>query len=72
MTNQELKDKILLLLPSAQIAEGKQYLEIEVAPNEINKVAKTLKASEELYFDYLFCQSGVDWKDMAAAPPRIS
>ena len=63
MTNQELKDKILLLLPSAQIAEGKQYLEIEVAPNEINKVAKTLKASEELYFDYLFCQSGVDWKD---------
>ena len=63
MNNQELKAKITLLLPSVQIAEGKQYLEIELAPDELRKVALALKESEELHFDFLFCQTGVDWKD---------
>ena len=63
MTNEELKAKILLLLPSVQVTEGKQYLEIELTPDTLHKVAKTLKESEDTYFDYLFCQTGVDWKD---------
>jgi NADH/F420H2 dehydrogenase subunit C len=63
MTNEELKNKILAVAPDAQVAEGKQYLEVTVTPEKLRELSKNLKDSEDTSFDYLFCQTGVDWKD---------
>ncbi len=63
MNNEELKNKILAIVPDAQIAEGKQYIEVTLAPDKLRELSKKLKESEDTYFDYLFCQTGVDWKD---------
>ncbi|HCT30736.1 MAG TPA: NADH-quinone oxidoreductase chain 5 [Bacteroidales bacterium] len=63
MTNQELKDSIAKLEPTATIEEGKQYINVSVAPQKWYNLAKGLKESKELAFDYLFNLTGVDYGD---------
>jgi NADH-quinone oxidoreductase subunit C len=60
MTNQELKDNIAKIAPTATFDEGKQYLNITVAPEHWYSLAKQLKESKELAFDFLFNLTGVD------------
>ncbi len=44
-----------------EIKEGKQYLEVNVAPAKLHSIAKALRESEKTQFDFLFCLSGVDY-----------
>jgi NADH:ubiquinone oxidoreductase subunit C len=43
--------------------DGKQYLEVTVIPGKIHELAKQLKENPETNFDFLFCQTGVDYGD---------
>jgi len=63
MTNQELKDNIQKIEPTATIEEGKQYLNVTVSPEKWHSFASQLKESKELAFDYLFNLTGVDYGD---------
>jgi NADH:ubiquinone oxidoreductase subunit C len=61
MDNQKLKEKVLSIVPNAEIVEGKQYLTVTIIPGKIFELAKRLKEDPETQFDYLFCQTGVDY-----------
>jgi NADH/F420H2 dehydrogenase subunit C len=63
MTNQELKDSILKIEPTAVLEEGKQYLNLTVASDKWHSLAQQLKENKELAFDYLFNLTGVDYGD---------
>jgi len=63
MDNDKLKEKVLSIVPNAEVAEGKQYLEVTVIPGKIHELAKQLKENPETNFDFMFCQSGVDYGD---------
>jgi len=66
MDNENLKAKVLSIVPNAEVVEGKQYLEVTVIPGKIHELAKQLKENPETDFDYMFCQSGVDYGDNLA------
>jgi NADH-quinone oxidoreductase subunit C len=67
MTTEELKIKIAELLPAATFEEGGDpiaigWLNINIGPAEWLLFAKKLRSDEQLYFDYLFCLTCIDWK----------
>jgi NADH-quinone oxidoreductase subunit C len=62
MTKEELKIKIAELFPSAVLDESSEWLTINIVPGELISVAEILRSKVELSFDYLFCQTCVDWK----------
>lgn len=62
MQIEELKNKIIELVPGADFTEGGEYLTLNVDPANWPSVARTLRNTESLYFDYLFCLSCIDWK----------
>jgi NADH-quinone oxidoreductase subunit C len=61
MDIEKLKEKVLTIVPEAEIEPNKQYLTVVVGVEKLHFLAKTLKDSEETQFDYLFCLSGVDF-----------
>ena len=63
MDNNQLKEIVLTIVPNAEVVEGKQYLEVTVIPGKIFELAKQLKENPQTDFDYLFCQSAVDYGD---------
>lgn len=63
MENEKLKDKIQTFLPETEIAEGAQFLEVTVEKKKIAELARFLKENEETRFDYLFCETAVDFSD---------
>ncbi len=63
MTNEQLKEKILSVVPDAEFKESKQYLTATVNKDKLHALAKNLRESEDTNFDYLFCLTGMDWGD---------
>ena len=63
MTNEELKQKVLSLVPDAEFTENKQYVTAIIPSAKFKELIKTLKESNDTLFDYLFCLSGVDYVD---------
>jgi len=61
MDNIQLGDFIKSVNPDLEIKEGKQYLEVTVPSPELYALARKLRESPEVQFDYLFCLSGVDY-----------
>ena len=61
MTNEELKQYILSLVPDAVVEEGKQFLSFTVNSEHIHPLSKKLKENPQTTFDYLFCLTAVDW-----------
>lgn len=62
MNNEELKQKITSITPTAEFTEeGSEYLNVTVDPANLRHLAENLRNNEELYFDYMFCLTGVDW-----------
>jgi NADH-quinone oxidoreductase subunit C len=61
MTNEELKIKLTELFPSAIFEEGREWVNFFVEPAELKSVAQKLRATPGLDFDYLFCQTCIDW-----------
>ena len=62
MTKEELKIKLTELLPTATFDESGEWLNIVITPGDLPIAAEILRNKIELNFDYLFCQTCVDWK----------
>lgn len=62
MTNEDLKQKILTIVPSVEFTEPVyQFLNVTVSPAKLRNLAKQLNTDPDLSFDYMFCLTGVDW-----------
>jgi NADH-quinone oxidoreductase subunit C len=59
----QLGEFVKLLDQDVEIKEGKQYLEVTVPPSKLHSLAKQLRERKESEFDFLFCLSGVDYKE---------
>lgn len=62
MNNEALKIKLSELFPSSIFEDGTEWLTINVDAANWKTVAKTLRGNNELFFDFLFCITAVDWK----------
>src|ERR1041384_2766277 len=62
MTIDELKIKLGELLPAATYEEGGEWLTLNIEPKDWLALAKQLRNDEQLFFNYLFCVTCVDWK----------
>lgn len=62
MNKEELKIKLTELFPTAAFDESGEWLNIIIAPADFLSLAEILRNKLELGFDYLFCQTCVDWK----------
>ena len=66
MTRGELKNKIIsfgidISFPEEVEAEETQFLTLSVNPSKLHELAKQLKEDSNTSFDYMFCQTGIDW-----------
>jgi NADH-quinone oxidoreductase subunit C len=61
MTNEELKQYILSVMPDSAFEEGKQFLSVTIPSGKILQLSDCMKKNPALYLDYLFCVTGVDW-----------
>ena len=61
MTNEEIKQLVVSIIPDAVFEDGKQFLNVIVPSEKIYAFLKNLKENPLTNFDYLFCQTGVDW-----------
>ena len=62
MTNAELKESLLLLHPTLVVEETAEWLTMEIESQNWLPFAQTLRQRDDLYFDFLFCVTCVDWK----------
>jgi NADH:ubiquinone oxidoreductase subunit C len=62
MTNEELKIKITSLLATATFDESGEWLNIQVEAADWKQFAQQLRKEDDLFFDYLFCLTCIDWK----------
>ena len=62
MTNEELKTTITSLLPNAIFEEGGEWLNINVDEAEWKQFAQQLRNEQDLFFDFLFCLTCIDWR----------
>ena len=63
MTNDELKTVLTERFPVAEIKQGYQYVEMTVKAEDLHETAVQLKQTEEFYFDYLICLTGIDYPE---------
>lgn len=61
MTKEDLKIKLTEIFPSATFEEG-EWLNMNVAVGDFPAAMDALRNKPELNFDYLFCETCVDWK----------
>ena len=61
MIKEELKIKLTELFPSATIEDG-EWLNMNLAVGDFLSAMEVLRNKPELNFDYLFCETCVDWK----------
>lgn len=58
----QLTEFIKSLDPEFTISEGKQFVEVTVPASKLHQAALALRDHENAKFDYLFCLTGVDYK----------
>lgn len=63
MNNEELKQTISSFSPAASYDESGEFLNVLIPSEELSPLMKSLRFTNELFFDYLFCLTCVDWKD---------
>ena len=63
MTNDELKTVLAARFPAAEIISGFQYIEMTVKAEDLHETAVQLKQTDELFFDYLICLTGIDYPE---------
>lgn len=62
MSTEELKIKLIELLPAATLEEGGEWLNIQVESGTFLSFMQTLRKDDAFFMDYLFCLTCVDWK----------
>jgi len=60
MDIEKLKERVITLVPEAQLEDNKQFVSFVIPSDKFRLVVENLKSSEETAFDYLFCLTGVD------------
>ena len=60
MDIEKLKERVITLVPEAQLEDNKQFISFIIPSDKFRLVVENLKSSEETAFDYLFCLTGVD------------
>jgi NADH:ubiquinone oxidoreductase subunit C len=63
MDKTQLADLLKSLDNEIIIADGKEFPEVTVDPSRLHSFAKVIKENEATCFDFLFCLTGVDYKD---------
>lgn len=64
MNTEELKQYFSDNYPGITFPEiTSKFLNIECSREGLHEFAKKLKGDEKLHFDYLFCQTAVDWPE---------
>ncbi len=58
----QISEFVKSLDESLVVAEGKQFVEVTVPPAKLHEIALKLRDDEKTQFDFLFCLSGVDYK----------
>jgi NADH-quinone oxidoreductase subunit C len=61
MTNEQLIEQLSAANPDAVVKQGTQYPEITVAHDKMHMFMQNLKSDPNMAFDYLVCESGVDY-----------
>ncbi|HVS95346.1 MAG TPA: NADH-quinone oxidoreductase subunit C [Puia sp.] len=62
MQKDELKTRLGQALPSATFEDGAEWATILIDPALWEDLARHIRSEADLYFDYLFCLTAVDWK----------
>ena len=62
MNVEELKTKIIELLPAATFEEGGEWLNINITSNDWLPFAIQLRNDDALNFNFLFCLTCIDWQ----------
>jgi len=62
MTKDELKIKLETLREGLSFEEGGEWTTLNLEPEGFKNFAAQIKNDSDLQFDYLFCQTAVDWK----------
>jgi NADH/F420H2 dehydrogenase subunit C len=62
MNAEQLKKALEAILPSPGFEEGGEWTTLLIEPAAWPDLARTLRSSAGLDFDYLFCVTAVDWK----------
>jgi len=60
MDLEKLKERLLTLVPEAELEENKQFLTFSIPAAKLHATALKLKEDEDTSLDYLFCQTGAD------------
>jgi NADH/F420H2 dehydrogenase subunit C len=60
MDTEKLKERILSLVPEAQVEENKQFLTCFIPVSQFHHMLGNLKNSADTAFDYLFCLTAAD------------
>ena len=65
MTREELKNKIISFDIEISFPEEDEtpFLTLIVNPSHLHQLAKQLKEDTDTSFDYMFCQTGIDWEE---------
>jgi NADH-quinone oxidoreductase subunit C len=63
MTNEQLIEQLSKAYPDAVAKQGNQYPEITVHRDILHAFMQNLKSDPAMAFDYLVCESGVDYPD---------
>ena len=72
MVTEELKTKITELLPAATFEEGGEWLNILVDSKDWLSLAQRLRNDDQLYFDFLFCLTCIDWSKTPAEKTHLT
>lgn len=71
MTNEEVKDFISAIHPSASFDENGEWLNIQIDASEWKRLAGMLR-NPPFNFDYLFCLTCIDWKTFMTVVYHLS
>lgn len=61
MENPQLAALAATLAPRSEVVTGKQFVEINMLPEDLVATATALRQNNETLFDLLVCITGVDW-----------
>jgi NADH/F420H2 dehydrogenase subunit C len=56
-----LKDLISSWKEGIEFDEEQEYLQVNIPAEHLHEIALQLKGNPDTSFDYLFCQTGIDW-----------
>ncbi len=63
MNREELKSYLTKNFPTAKVEDSFDFPQMYVSKEELLAVGEKLKDSPETLFDFMFCQTAIDWKD---------